>query len=264
MKTKPTLLTLSLILLGLLMIVPAGVAQTLPGDVLYSTDFTGPNGTTPEDWVGVFSSPIMEINNNRYQFRRNSGGTWRSAVYDGEGADTWSNYSVKTEFTVSDRRNYVGVIARWDGNVPANNSDIAGGYIGYVRPATDGFSLIIQSGFQRSSSQSNSTILATKSIADGTLVNNGTYQIELILEGPSLSLFLYNSGGNEIASVVAIDSTWSSGNPGVFSYLSSDGRQTFFNNFEVTSQIPEAATFGLLGGALLLGGTLVARRRRRV
>lgn len=268
MKTKPTLLTLSLLWLSLTI-----HAQVLPGDVLYSTDFEGPNGSTPEDWVSVFGeTPIMDINNNNYRLRRgtvapDSGGSLRSAIYASEDVGTWSNYSVKTTFTTSTSSNRLGIIARWDGTFVEGsgstaNGTVVGGYLGYLTSEGTDRVLRIQSGFQKSASQGNSDNLASVVIPGG-IADNGIYQLEFILEGPNLSLFLYDAIGNEIVSVTAVDSTWTTGGAGVSAYMGSNGRQVLFHDFEVIAAIPEAATLGLLGGVLLLGGVVIARRRHR-
>lgn len=254
--------------IGLLVSACSVWAQTLPGDVLYSTDFTGPNGSTPTDWTGVAYADIMEIQSNNYRFRRHdasSSAFFRSSAYDGEGASSWDNYSVNTSFQVSHESNNVGIVARWDGSVPTNNSTVVGGYLGYVFISGQTRQLRIQSGFQRSNniSQTGSTLLASVDLDDALLINT-VYQLHFELAGAQLKLDLLDSSGGLLATVSAVNSDYITGGAGLASYMSYHSRQTLFHDFEVIQAIPEPATLGLLGGVTLLGLAIVARKRRKL
>lgn len=257
MQKKKTLLTLSLVWLAVTV-----HAQQIP---LYTTDFTGPNGSSPEDWVSIVGvTPIMDIYDNNYRFRRDetaSSGAVRTAVYNGEGADTWSNYSVTTTFATSHENNWAGILARWDGTTAVTNPNVVGGYYGFVRFTGGNYVLRIQSGIQRSTDQGNATILNSVVIPEG-IVDDGIYQLKFILEGANLSLFLYDSVGNEITSVTAVDSAWTTGGAGVSAYMQGNDRQVLFHNFEVTA-IPEPEHVVAGVGGLLLIVLLYYRRRLR-
>ncbi len=235
----------------------------------YSNDFSGPDGSMPENWIQTPEVAIMEIRNNTFFMRRDadlgSSGWARAIGYVGEGSELWADYTVETWFLHSrqqDAPDTQSIIARWQGNIPAFAED-GHGYMAQHRGESGGpGELQIVRDFVRSGGDPN--ILATVPL-DESLEPDALYRLSFTLEGPALSAALYREDGVRIGEAFATDSTYETGSIGLRSRIGVNDRETFFDEVSVQgTAIPEPSAYALLfGGVVVLSACAVRIRRRR-
>jgi len=257
-------------------------AQIAPETVLYESDFTGANGTTPKDWSSYAKGDnSMEIQSNRYTFRRNTSGSamfaWYTGDYESGGetpipASEWENYSVEAVFrsgytTRESTRN--GLILRWQGNTEGLYEGYHG-FLTYVDASTIALSILknFSVGGGSDPNMGGGTLLKSESFTF-SLADNVDYRLSFQGAGNELTLTFSTLDNASSYSITISDSSYTIGSPGLRVYQSSNSRTTGFQSVVITSSIPEpsASAIGLVGlvslGGAFLGCRGFAARRRR-
>ncbi len=254
-------------------------ASLIEGTILYETNFTGDNGTSPAGWTAYAPGDnTATIQSNKYRFNRPDGGSGSAIFsrftgsYDPEDGDPlaaadWTDYRIDAVIQSTALANTVtrnGLIARYDQTTgPANDNAGYHGMLRYINASN--FELRILKGFDNTDSQSgdaNGTLLASEEF-NFALSNNTDYRMFFEVVGNKLTLGLSNMDGTSVFSVSATDtvSPILSGAPGLRTYHSSNNRRTDWDDFTVTV-IPEPGTlFLLLNSGLVL--LLLGRRRSK-
>jgi hypothetical protein len=256
-------------------VLPCAVAnaQILPGTVLYSTNFTGVNGSSPAGWqTYTTGSNSITIQDNSYRFNRPAGGagTAMFARYMGEFAGVasgaWTDYRVDTILSGNTLANSVGrnaIILRWQTNSgPANNNLGYAGYLRYVDATT--IDLRIVSGFSNGSNQTgdaNGTLLGNQTFTF-SLANNTDYRLSFAAAGSQLTLSLATMDNATSFSTSVFDTTYDLGAPGLRTYQSVDGRLSDWDDFTVTAVVPEPSSLALIIGGLAAVGLLHRFRKK--
>lgn len=251
-------------------------ALIVPGDILYSTNFTGANGTSPANWATTTGGTnTMTIESNRYRFNRPSGGSGTAMFgrYMGEfnGVDSadWTDYRVDTLIRSNVLTNTLArnaIILRWQTTSGPLNDNL--GYAGYVF-AVDATTIGLQivRGFNNAGSS------GVSGIASGTLLkseqfsfalaNDTDYRLSFEAAGSQLTLSFANLANTTSFSTSVIDTTYASGAPGLRTYQGSDSRRTDWDDYTVTAVIPEPGTLLLMGGAMGIFALMHGFRRKR-
>jgi len=256
-------------------VLPCAVAnaQILPGTVLYSTNFTGDNGTSPAGWATTTGGAnTMTILDNRYRFNRPSSGSGTAMFgrymgdFDGLASSDWTDYRVDTILRSNVLTNSVArnaIILRWQTETgPDQNNQ---GYSGYLR-AVDAttIDLRIVSGFNNFNSQSGDaggTLLSSQTFTF-SLANDTNYRLSFEAAGSQLTLSFATMDNATSFSTSVFDSLYSSGAPGLRTYQGSDQRRTDWDDFVVTAVVPEPSSLALIFGGLAALGLLHRFRKK--
>jgi hypothetical protein len=217
---------------------------SLGSGVLYSTNFTGANGSSPADWAASSQGAnTMAITNDRYRFTRVDSGAAMFGRYmgefDGVASGDWTDYRVDTILQSSHLVNTStrnAIILRWQTNSGPGNGNL--GYAGYLRyvDATT-IDLRILSGFNNFSSQTGD--------AGGTLIQNETftfslansnfYRLSFEAAGDLLTLSFATMDNTTSFSTSVFATNYSSGASGLRTYQGSNSRWTDWDDYTVTS-----------------------------
>lgn len=276
-KTIYRCLLSSLGLMAGVLAVPAAQAQFTPGTTLYSTDFVGENNSVPADWDRFFGDGNrMDINNNRFYWRRESGGNSSGffgryvGSYESIPSYEWVDYRVETVFRAgrfdSASSRPAGIVLRWQNDSGPANGNKA--YLGQVFNNGEGsITLMISKDFNNTSNHTGDaggTVLTSQSFSFDW-ANNTFYKLSFEAAGNRLTLVFSNMDETQVFSITTTDDSYAKGVPGMRTYMSSGGFnwQTEWDSVRIVSVIPEPATIAtLFGGAVLLFAFLSRQRRR--
>lgn len=216
---------------------------------LYSTDFTGTNGTTPTDWTSVSGS--LTISSNTY--RLSGGGSNNSlSIYSGDGAFAFEDYTVSTNFRIGapSTGSYVGLISHY--------TDSSNFYQGRMLSTGTGGPFKLEL-YKHAGGVA--TLLA-ESATTFSYAGAQTWNLSFTVADGQLSLSVSDTSGSIVSSIFASDGTLTSGTAGVRATASSSGA-IVYDDFAIVTAIPEPSVATVLFG---VAGILVAcgTRRRRV
>lgn len=252
-------------------------AQVAPDTVLYTTNFVGTNGSVPADWETFTAGDnTLNIQSDRFVFTRVNNGTPLFGLYNGSydtgsgmlSTDEWTNYRVDTVFrstTIANSATVNGVVVRWQEGTGLSGEQK--GYLGiitYVNATTLRLNIVrdfANSGTGSNFVGANGTSLVSQDFTF-SLANNTDYRLSFTAAGSSLTFEFMTIDNETSFSVSATDATYASGGAALRTYHSSNSRSTSWDQFTVTTVIPEPGTYGLLLGVIVLGA-VAARRRGR-
>jgi hypothetical protein len=220
------------------------VYASLGNGVLYSSNFTGANGTSPDDWATTTGGAnTMAITGNRYRFTRVDSGAAMfgryMGVFDGAASGDWTDYSVATILqgnALANANTRNAIILRWQTNSPTGTGSL--GYAGYLRyvDATT-IDLRVVSGFNNSGTVTGDAggILLQSETFTFSLNNNTDYRLSFEAVGSLLTLTFATRDNSTSFSTSVFDATYSSGAPGLRTYQSFNNRWTDWDDYTVTS-----------------------------
>jgi len=254
-------------------VLPCAVAnaQIQPGDVLYSTNFTGETGTSPAGWDATTSpSNTLTINNSRYRFNRVDSGAAMFGRYMGEfggvASGDWTDYRVDTVLNgnvLANTGTRNAIILRWQTNSGPGGGNLGyAGYLAFVDAST--IDLRIVSGFSNLSSQTGDaggTLLSSETFTF-SLANSTDYRLSFEAAGSQLTLSFATMDNTTSFSTSVFDSEYSSGAPGLRTYQAANGRRTDWDDFTVTAVVPEPRSLALIFGGLAALGLLHRFRKK--
>lgn len=168
-----------------------------------------------------------------------SSGAWRTTVYNGALVRYWEDYTVETWFMDSRQHNTAdtqGIIARWQGSIPAFESD-GEGYVAQHQGESDGpGSIQIVRDLVRAGSDND--VLGSEPLS-ASLESGQWYRLKFTLEGPDLTAEIFREDGTRLGSVAVSDTTYDSGSAGLRARMTFHGRETYFSGLAVTGETPE-------------------------
>ncbi len=247
MKTTSLLKLFSILAFAAMSVAPANCA------VLYQTDFTGSNGTTPTDWTANAS---LTIQSNNYQVASASSNA--VSYYDGTGAGSFSDYSIVSDFSLSAASS--GTVIGLLGYVSTASPTTV--YLGRVRLTSAGVG-------QRELYQSNSGTLTQIGSASSTFAvsSSNTYRLTFDLTGldgttpGDLTVSLFNvTGGSAVSTLTGNDATPFTAGTGGVRVTTGATNTISFQNYEIAT-VPEPSTLALMGFGF--AGVLYGWRSRR-
>lgn len=248
-------------LLGGIFFTLSAHAQIEDEIVLYTTEFTGTNGSIPADWGRSYStSNHMDIQNNRFEWRRVSSAQaylgWYGGSYESIPSKNWADYRVDSVIQTNNPGNIAGIVLRWQGEENPGQ-----GYFGFFHRSDDKLRLAITKDFNPTGN-GGGTIL-TETLFDFTLENEGTYRLSFETVGNDLTLTFANLANTETFSITATDNSYSKGAPAMRAYLSTNGRWVAWDSMTVTGAvpIPESSTVASISALVVLLAAGLYRRR---
>jgi hypothetical protein len=224
---------------------------------IYSTDYTGTNGTTPSGWTTVNG---LTISSNNYV--ADGVNNLPSFYDDGQGASGiagLSAYTVGADFRTSSVSAGLNIgLTAFGSNQKISGGTLQDFYLGRIRStANNTWTMEIYKFVNNTAS-----LLATGSTTLTTLSVNTSYYMTFSVDAVAdTQVFsVYSSiGGTLLLSVSAADASLSSGLAGV--RMSDGSGVVTYEDFSVsTASIPEPSSVALLGGLSVLGMALVRRR----
>ncbi len=179
-------------------------------DVVYSTGFDGPAGTTP----GTIGTVLEDWSGNAAYYQLDGSGGYTSSQ-DGERSQytpyTFTNGIVEADFNYS---GFTGVVAR------ANGGD-------YYHARLHGNNLEIYS-------FGSAGINKLASASAPGYEEGETLKIRMALEGPAIVTSLYDQNGDHVATTTAYDTNYSSG--GTAGLRGGEG--SVWNSFAIADEVP--------------------------
>lgn len=225
-------------------------AAGLQADTIYSTDFTGTNGTTPSGWSAVTGLSIQS--NNYVADGVNNVASFYDDGLAASGIVGLDAYTVSASFRTNSGSAGLNIgLTAFGANPKISDGTLQNYYLGRIRSTSSNVWTLEIYKFVNSSA----SLLATGSTTITTLSTNTTYYMTFAVEATTdTQVFsVYTSvGGSLLSSVSATDSSLSSGLAGV---RMADGTGVLtYEDFAVsTAAVPEPASASLLGGLAVIG-----------
>ena len=226
-------------------------ATGLRATTVYTTDFTGTNGTTPSGWTTVSG---LTISGNNYVA---DGVNNLASIYDdGLGASGIAGlgaYTVTSTFQTSSTASGQNV-----GLIAFSDSSAGNYYLGRARTTSANVWALEIYKFNTTG------VLINTTAVNVTLASNTSFvlqfAVDAVADTQTFSV-LSSASGTVLGSVSATDSALSGGRAGV--RMADATAVLTYEDFTVsTSAIPEPATTAFLGGLGVLGLALGCRRRK--
>jgi hypothetical protein len=231
------------------------MVASMQAQVIFETDFDGPNNTTPSGFTLQAGTSINYLYLSNNEYRGVSGGIGLLSVYTDEGASSLSNYSLDVVYRVGGLTN--------------------GAYAGVVFGYKDGANYYQARMCAISSTENQWKLQVYKTVAGAATLlgesdafaytNATTWSLHVTMADGNISATIFSDAtmSSEVASLMNIsDSTFTSGTAGVRASVPNAGA-VVYESFTLTS-IPEpASTSALLGAIAGLCLLLVRRRARR-
>lgn len=182
-------------------------------------------------------------------------------------SSSWTDYRVdavlnSNVMTNTGARN--GIILRWQADSgPINGNQGYHGMVYAVDGNTIGLKILRDFNNNNGQTQDASGTELKSGTFEFSLANNTNYKLSFEAAGTQLTLTFSSMDGSQSFSIVATDSTYSSGAPGLRTYQASNARRTNWDSVVVTSvsAIPEPGMFAMIAGLLALGIVLFRRSR---
>lgn len=233
-----------------LFIACAGLSFTTHAQTtLFSTTFTGTDGTTPIGFTLVTGSTTqLRIVSENYQA---NSGTFTNLLSVVSSGTAFQNYTVSTDFSIGGYASggYAGIVANY-----TNSSNFYQARM-FATPTANTWQLQIY----KTVAGTTSLIASSSTFAYAV---SETWGLSFTVNDGLLSASLYDTSGSIVASLLnQADSSLISGTAGIRT-TPPGSKAVIYTDFTVTA-IPEPASVAILSGGVVLAGALGARRRRR-